>query len=385
MKYDLIIKNGLTIDFETMEKTVKDIYILDGKFAEGDGNAESEFTVDAKEKYVLPGLIDEHTHLNLYGSNIGANADLLCIPNGVTTAVDAGTSGWTNFDGFYMNNIIRYTPSVYAYLHVSPYGVHSGCINEECHDPADFNEKKIIETFMKYPDTIIGLKIRMCAKTLGNYGIAPLKRCVEIADKINGMGRKCIIDLHYDSLPDNVTISAILDLLRKGDIFSHVFQIHNETIFTHDDKIQECVLKGREKGIIFDCCNGRVHWSFNSIEKALKNNFYPDIISSDCIRMSEYVRPAFSLTHAMTVASAAGMETDKILKCVTYNPAKALGILDKAGQIKVGMPADVCVMDIIKTDMVFDDWYGEKRPCNKVFSPVMTVKHGKVVYRHITF
>ena len=114
MKNDLNIKNGLTIDFETMEKSVKDIYILDGKFAEGDGNAESEFTVDAKGKYVLPGLIDEHTHLNLYGSNIGANADLLCIPNGVTTAVDAGTSGWTNFDGFYMNNIIRYTPSVYA-------------------------------------------------------------------------------------------------------------------------------------------------------------------------------------------------------------------------------------------------------------------------------
>ena len=41
----------------------------------------------------LPGLIDEHVHLNVSNSNIGANADLLCIPMGVTTAVDAGTSG----------------------------------------------------------------------------------------------------------------------------------------------------------------------------------------------------------------------------------------------------------------------------------------------------
>ena len=119
--YDLIIKNGLTIDFETMETAVKDIYVKNGLIAEGDGTEDAEFVTDAAGKYVLPGLIDEHVHLNVSNSNIGANADLLCIPMGVTTAVDAGTCGWTNFEGFYNYNIVRYVPDVKAYLHVSPY------------------------------------------------------------------------------------------------------------------------------------------------------------------------------------------------------------------------------------------------------------------------
>ena len=34
--------------------------------------------------------------------------------------------------------------------------------------------------------------------------------------------------------------------------------------------------------------------------------FYPDIISSDLVRVSEYTRPGFSLLYAMSVNSAAG-------------------------------------------------------------------------------
>ena len=70
-----------------------DHIIKDGVFVEPDADMEAKFVTDARGKYVLPVLIDEHVHLNVSNSNIGANADLLCIPMGVTTAVDAGTSG----------------------------------------------------------------------------------------------------------------------------------------------------------------------------------------------------------------------------------------------------------------------------------------------------
>ena len=70
-----------------------DHIIKDGVFVEPDADMEAKFVTDARGKYVLPGLIDEHVHLNVSNSNIGANADLLCIPMGVPTAVDAGTSG----------------------------------------------------------------------------------------------------------------------------------------------------------------------------------------------------------------------------------------------------------------------------------------------------
>ena len=134
-----------------------------------------------------------------------------------------------------------------------------------------------------------------------------------------------------------------------------------------------------------DDCHGRVHWSFPSLNSAVKENFYPDIISSDAVRISEYVRPGFSLLFAMTVQSAAGMDLEKILKAVTINPAKALGIADKAGIIKEGYPADIAILDIRDTDMQLTDNYGNTVDGNKLFVPLLTMKSGRVAFRQIFF
>jgi predicted amidohydrolase len=386
MVYDYILKNGTVINFQTMQTEIKDIYIKDGVFAEETSDATAQFVIDAKGKYVLPGLVDEHVHLNVSNSNIGSNADLLCIPMGVTTAVDAGTCGWTNFEGFYNYNIVRYVPNVLAYLHVSPYGVHSGCIHEENHDPADFNEREILKKALKYRDTIVGLKVRMCKATLGDYGIAPLKRTVEIADKIGKQtARHCVVDVHYDDLPDNVSVQEILDTLRAGDVITHVMQTHGETMFESDGSVRDALKKARKRGIWVDDCHGRVHWSFANLKNAYADGFYPDIISSDVVRISTFVKPGSSLVHAMCVNSAAGMKELDIFKAVTYTPAKALGILDRAGTLDVGKPADVCIMDVQQTNEEYQDWWGGTCKGNKCFVPLMTLKDGVIVYRQTFF
>ena len=370
-----------------MQTVTKDIYIKDGIFVEPDADTEAKFVTDAKGRYVLPGLIDEHVHLNVSNSNIGANADLLCIPMGVTTAVDAGTSGWTNFEGFYNYNIVRYVPTVLAYLHVSPYGVHSGCIHEENHDPADFNEAEIIKKALKYKDTIVGLKVRLCKATLaGGYDIAALKRAVEIADHVSALaGKQFIVDVHYDNLPEVVHVAEILDTLHPGDVISHVMQVHGETMFEPDGTVNQLPKEARKRGIWVDDCHSRVHWSFENLKKAYADGFYPDIISSDVVRISMFIKPGSSLVHAMCVNSAAGMDDLSIFKAITYTPAKALGILDKAGTLDIGKPADVCIIDVRNTDEVYLDWWGGSRPGNKVFVPMMTVKDGVIVYRQTFF
>ena len=114
--------------------------------------------------------------------------------------------------------------------------------------------------------------------------------------------------------------------------------------------------------------------------------FYPDIISSDLVRVSEYTRPGFSLLYAMSVNSAAGMPTEKILQSVTYTPAKSLGIEEKAGVIREGAPADVAILDIRDVkDKTFTDNYGNSISGNKLFVPLMTVKGGRTAYRQIFF
>ena len=385
-KIDMIIRNGQVFDSVNAKFEKKDIGIHQGVFVALDEDTQSNNEVDAEGNYVVPGIIDEHAHLNLYGTIIGANADTVCIPNGITTACDGGTCGASNFEQFYMSNIVRYESTVYSYLNVSTFGNKSLCKHEEDHDPADFREDLIDSLFEKYPQVLRGLKVRMCKETLGDHGISPLHAGIEMSEHLKAKGYHCPVAIHYDDLPENVTVKELFGTMRKDDVIAHVFQTKAETIFDENGKIKDCVWDAKKRGVYMDDCHGRVHWSYPNLQNAFSQSFYPDIISSDLVRVSEYTRPGFSLLYAMSVNSAAGMPTEKILQSVTYTPAKALGIEAKAGVIREGAPADVAILDIRDVkDKTFTDNYGNSISGNKLFVPLMTVKGGRTAYRQIFF
>lgn len=385
-KIDMIIRNGQVFDSVNAKFEKKDIGIHQGVFVALDEDTQSNNEVDAEGNYVVPGIIDEHAHLNLYGTIIGANADTVCIPNGITTACDGGTCGASNFEQFYMSNIIRYESTVYSYLNVSTFGNKSLCKHEEDHDPADFREDLIDSLFEKYPQVLRGLKVRMCKETLGDHGISPLHAGIEMSEHLKAKGYHCPVAIHYDDLPENVTVKELFGTMRKDDVIAHVFQTKAETIFDENGKIKDCVWDAKKRGVYMDDCHGRVHWSYPNLQNAFSQSFYPDIISSDLVRVSEYTRPGFSLLYAMSVNSAAGMPTEKILQSVTYTPAKSLGIEEKAGVIREGAPADVAILDIRDVkDKTFTDKYGNSISGNKLFVPLMTVKGGRTAYRQIFF
>ena len=385
-KIDMIIRNGQVFDSVNAKFEKKDIGIHQGVFVALDEDTQSNNEVDAEGNYVVPGIIDEHAHLNLYGTIIGANPDTVCIPNGITTACDGGTCGASNFEQFYMSNIIRYESTVYSYLNVSTFGNKSLCKHEEDHDPADFREDLIDSLFEKYPQVLRGLKVRMCKETLGDHGISPLHAGIEMSEHLKAKGYHCPVAIHYDDLPENVTVKELFGTMRKDDVIAHVFQTKAETIFDENGKIKDCVWDAKKRGVYMDDCHGRVHWSYPNLQNAFSQSFYPDIISSDLVRVSEYTRPGFSLLYAMSVNSAAGMPTEKILQSVTYTPAKSLGIEEKAGVIREGAPADVAILDIRDVkDKTFTDNYGNSISGNKLFVPLMTVKGGRTAYRQIFF
>ncbi len=68
MNKPILIKNGKVLLFENEEVTIreKDIRINDGKIEEIGENLnkkENEYLIDAKDKIVMPGLINTHTHI----------------------------------------------------------------------------------------------------------------------------------------------------------------------------------------------------------------------------------------------------------------------------------------------------------------------------------
>lgn len=378
------IKNGTVFEAAEGKFCRHDVFVRDGVFLDYPDGHEPYEVIDAEGKYVLPGLIDAHLHIDLNGSLTGANADTVCIPSGVTTACDGGTCGASGFPQFYNSNIIRYETHTYSFLNVSTFGNKSFCIHQEDHDPEDFRADLIEKMFLKYPGVIRALKVRMCRATLGTFGMRPLYRALEISGDMIKKGIRCPVVVHYDDLPENVSVGELFGALRPGDIVAHVYQTKGETIFQSNGTIHPAVLDAQKRGVIMDACHGRVHWSFPNLKNAARQDFLPDIISSDIVRASEYAAPGFSLPYAMSVESAAGVPVEKILQCVTINPARALGIGRLSGSIAAGRAADITVMDIIDTNRQFTDAYGNTASGNKLFVPLLTMIEGRVAYRSVT-
>jgi dihydroorotase len=112
-RYDLLLKGGHVIDPANHIDEVRDVGVLEGKIAAVEKNIPADQgrkVVDVSSLYVTPGLIDIHYHvghggapLNWFAPDARAHVLPLGIPadlalqSGVTTIVDAGTSGAETF------------------------------------------------------------------------------------------------------------------------------------------------------------------------------------------------------------------------------------------------------------------------------------------------
>ena len=388
MHYDNIIQNGNVYDSIKHEFRQEDVFLKDGLIAASPQPGEevtSDFTVDAGSHLVVPGLIDAHTHFYFRGSNLGANPALVCIPSGVTTAVDAGTTGWTNFEAFYSSTMATAIPNTKALINVASYGIKDQCIHPEDLDPNDFNYRRILSLFKKYPDKLKGLKIRISTKNMNGYGLTPLKKAEEIAAAIKKEGFSCIVVVHMGDLPSGMEPGHITDMLSTGDILCHCYHPGQPTIFDPRGKLRPGIEGARKRGVLFDSCHGRLCWSFANLQLGMENNFLPDIISSDVTRFSLNIRPAFSLLYCLNMYLTMDMDIASLLEKVTSAPAKAFAITKEAGSLTVGHPADISILELRETRQVYHDWFGDTESADKMFVPLMTIRNGEPVYRQIFF
>lgn len=379
MKCDILIRNGRIIDPVRGADIYEDIYIDNGRIikCQGRQGVEAELVIDAEGCFVLPGLIDFHTHLFNGGSDLGIIPDGVMLPNGVTTAVDAGSAGVSNYEAFSRNVISNSAVNIKSFLNVSTTGIATLQYHENV-DPKYYNNKKIAMLCKKYKDEILGLKIRLSKEIVGDLGIEPLKETVRIAEELG-----CPVVVHVTNPP--VKIPEIIKVLRKGDVIVHAFHETGYTIMDENGTILSGVKDGREKGVFFDVGAGRTQFSFKVARTAITGNFLPDIISTDVVSFSAYKRPVFALPYVMSMYLNLGISLHDVVKACTETPAKIMNMADEIGTLKPGACADVCIMNLIEHKTEFADPYGNKFTGKMLFKPQLTIKSGQIVYRQIDF
>src|SRR6185312_7961339 len=118
-KYDVVIRGGRVIDPSQRIDRVADVAVRDGKIAAIGSGFPAAHTIEAHGKLVVPGLIDIHLH----GGEPGLPPSEV-LSTGVTTMVDAGSTGADNVDG--LIEIARTAPNrMRILLNIARLGNHN--------------------------------------------------------------------------------------------------------------------------------------------------------------------------------------------------------------------------------------------------------------------
>ena len=276
---------------------------------------------------MTPGLIDFHTHLFEGGSLYGIHPDCL-LSQGVTAAVDAGTSGSAGFEAFYRSIIQNSILTVKAFISLGATGLCDPK-HHQSYEKSGVNLERLRTLKERYSDTVLGIKVAMSRHDVGELGLEPLLTAVETAECLGHDMRVCV---HSTDPP--CSSEELLSVLRKGDILCHCYHGTGPCILDEKGYVREAYRDARRRGVVFDMANGINHFCHESALGAIRQGFLPDVISSDMVSFAYGIsRRNRSLPYVMSKLMAMGMELTDIIRAVTQTPAELMGMSKEIVQI----------------------------------------------------
>ena len=385
-RYDLLLKGGHVIDPANHIDEVRDVAVSQGKIAAVEKNIppdQAGKVVDVSKLYVTPGLIDIHFHVGHGGAPpnwfspdarahvlpLGIPADL-ALQSGVTTIVDAGTSGADTFLQEKEEVIERVKVRVLAFLNIVANGMSGGL--EQSLDQMD--SKLCAATIKKYPDLIVGVKTaHYWTKEPWDAEHVPwaaVDRAIECGTLAN-------VPVMFDfwPRPERTYEDLILKKMRPGDIHTHVFA-QQFPIILPDGKLNPALAEARARGVIFDVGHGGGSFWFRNAVPAEKQGFIPDSISTD-LHTGDYT--VVSMNNVMSKFLAMGVPLDDVIRRSTVNPANEIH-RPELGTLSVGKDADIAVLELMKGHFGYIDCGVAKMEANVRLTARMTVRAGRILY-----
>lgn len=371
-QYDLLLKGGHVIDPRNGVNAIRDVAVSDGKIAavaERIDASQARTVLEINGLYVTPGLIDLHVHVfpttGVTGAWAGDNsvgADAHSFRSGVTTMVDAGSSGWRNFEYFRTTVIDRTRTRVLALINIAGFGMINDAIEQD-----DFDPEEVARLAKKHSDVVVGVKSAHYQKP----GWESVEKAIEAGE---AAGIPIMVDFGY-FLPERPFWQLVTEILRPGDMPTHCFRGPVPWV-DKNGKLYPYLSKARERGVKFDVGHGGGSFVFRNAAPAVEQGFFPDSISTD-LHTGSMNGTMMDMQTLMSKFLALGMPLDAVIEASTWNPAQQIK-REELGHLSVGAPADVAVFRLQEGTFGFRDASNGKIEGSQRLFCELALKDGRV-------
>ncbi len=347
-QYDLLLKGGHLIDPRNNIDGPRDIGIQNGKIAEvaaAIDPSRARKTIDAAGLYITPGLIDIHTHLfhttgirDAWAGDASVQPDAFSFRSGVTTMVDAGSSGWRNFETFRHTVIDRVQTRVLALINITGLGMMNDVTEQVT---SDFQPKEVAAIAAKHKDVVVGVK----SAHYQPPDWLSVDRAIEAGELA---GLPIMVDFGY-FLPERPYWKLVTERLRPGDISTHMFRGPVPWVDSQG-KLYDYLKQARQRGVKFDVGHGGQSFVLRNAAPAIAQGFWPDTISTD-LHAHSMNALMMDMPALLSKIMALGMTLKDAILRATWNPAQEIHRTE-LGHLTPGATADVAVWSLLNGSSV---------------------------------
>ena len=380
-EYDILIKGGTVIDVKNELINAKvDVAVADGKIVRVAANIPAEAAkkvILADGMLVTPGLIDIHGHVfwgtdphGMYSNGMHSVApDGFTFRSGVTTIVDAGSSGWRNFLEFKEQTVDHSKTRVLAFLNIVGSGMKGGVIEQNL---GDMDPKLTALTAKRYSDIIVGVKLAHYS----GHEWEPTEKAVAA-----GTQAEMPVMVDFGGARPALSLETLfLEKLRPGDIFTHAYAALGSRGRVVDDagKVEPFAFEAQKRGIIFDVGHGGGSFAFEQVVPAMQQGFWPNSISTD-LHIGSMNGGMKDMLNIMSKFLNMDMPIERVIGCATWNPAQYINRTE-LGHLTEGAVADIAILSLHQGSYGFIDSKGMSMKGNRKLECELTIRDGKVVY-----
>jgi dihydroorotase len=374
--FELILKGGHVIDPRNNIDGVRDVAVANGRIAAVAPNltpTSGTQVIDARGMFVTPGLIDLHVHLfattGVKGAWAGDNSvlpDGFSFRTGVTTMVDAGSSGWRNFETFRHTVIDRAQTRVLAMINIAGLGMMTNAAEQVA---AEFQPAEVVALARKHKDVVVGVKTAHYERPDWNS----VDRALE-AGKAAGI--PIMVDFGYFR-PERPYWQLVTEKLGRDDISTHCYRA-SVAWMDENNRVHGYLHRARERGVKFDVGHGAGSLVFRNAVPAIKAGFYPDSISTDLHTLSMNIA-MLDMPTTMSKFLVMGMPLKDVILRSTWNPAQMIR-RPELGHLSVGAGADIAVLRVDTGEFHYIDSKSGRMRGTQRITCELTLRDGKVVW-----